>query len=163
MKLEPVIGQLEGVNGEKLSFEWRLSGIPEDESISNAILYFNVTEPETQAIICVWDPASQTPIVTNRGRSIFGNRILVSYISNSYKLTLNNLQYSDNGSYLLQVAVGKSALSPDLVIRVSIITAQVKCWHKILNSGAMYVYVCLYVYEYICGYVCVCFGMCFYT
>ena len=118
--------EVEGQKGETQSLEWNLSGIPEDESISSALLHFNVTKPENLAIICNWDPGSQIPQKTNTGKMIFGNRFKVSYLSNIYKFTLNNLQYNDTGPYLLQVAVGKSALSPNPVIRDSIITFRVK-------------------------------------
>ena len=106
MKLEPVIVAVEGVKGKSLTLEWSVCGMLEGESIINALLSFNVTKAHNQAIICIWSAARQTPLVTTTGKSIFGNRILVSYASNIYKVTLNNLQYNDTGRYLLQVAAG---------------------------------------------------------
>ena len=125
MKLEPVIVAVEGVKGESLTLEWSMTGILDGESIIIALLYFNVLKPEKQAIICNWITTSQAPLVTATGKSIFGNRILVSYVSKRYKVRLNNLQYNDTGPYLLQVATGNSVLYP-MIVSASTILTQVK-------------------------------------
>ena len=135
MKLEPVIVAVEGVKGKSLTLEWSVSGILEGESIINALLSFNVTMSHNQAIICIWSATSQTPLVTTTGKSIFGNRILVSYVSNVYKVTLNNLQYNDTGPYLLEVVAGKLALST-ITVSESIIKTQVKGGQKSILSLA---------------------------
>ena len=135
MKLEPVTVAVEGVKGKSLTLEWSVSGILKGESIINALLSFNVTKAHNQAIICIWSAASQTPLVTITGKSIFGNRILVSYASNIYNVTLNNLQYNDTGRYLLQVAAGTLFLST-ITVSDSTIQTQVKGGQKYFISLA---------------------------
>ena len=144
MKLEPVMVAVEGVKGESLTLEWSVSGMLEGESIINAILSFNVTKAHNQAIICIWSVARQTPLVTTTGKSIFGNRILVSYASNIYKVTLNNLQYNDTGRYLLQVAAGTLFLFRTTVSD-STIQTQVKGEQKIFFKPGLKSAVCMYM------------------
>ena len=133
MKLEPVIVAVEGVKGESLTLEWSMTGILDGESIIIALLYFNVSKPDQLSIICNWITPPQAPFVTATGKSIFGNRILVSYVSKRYKVTLNNLQYNDTGPYLLQVATANLVLSP-MIVSDSTILTEVKGKQKSLKS-----------------------------
>ena len=112
------------MKGDTLTLQWKLIDIPRGHMITNAILYFNVTLPITTEIICNWDSGSQTPSVVKSGRNLFGARISVSFNSNIYKLTLTNSEYSDAGSYLLQVAVGPGGLTGN-VIKSSTIIAEI--------------------------------------
>lgn len=112
-KLQPVNkNNVEGIKGKTLSLEWKFSGLQENHVIVNSALYFNVTKPAVKALICnswlnsITQVIPLFPFVTTRGRNLFGDRISVSYKSNTYNFTLTNLQYNNTGPYFLQVAVG---------------------------------------------------------
>ena len=125
--------EVEGVKGNTLELEWKFSGIPENHIINNVMLYFNVTVPDSQTVISSWDVSSHAPVVLATGRSLFDSRISVSYTSGIYKLLLSKLQYSDNGPYLLEAAVGPPGLGGSTV-KSSIINVEVKGKHKFLSS-----------------------------
>lgn len=124
--------------GNTLELEWKFNGIPENDVIDNVRLYFNVTKPDSQAVISIWDVSAKSPTVSSTGRRLFGSRILVSFISNIYKLTIIKSQYNDTGPYLLEAAVGPPGISGN-TIKNSIINAEIKGKSKFRNFYFLFV------------------------
>lgn len=127
-KLQPVNkNNVEGIKGKTLSLEWKFSGLQENHVIVNSALYFNVTKPALEALICnswlnsITQVIPLFPFVTTRSRNLFGDRISVSYKSNTYNFTLTNLQYNNTGPYFLQVAVGSTNGSRGITVKNSTI------------------------------------------
>ena len=92
-----------------MNLEWDIINIPSGKSIVVASLYINETNTaslDVKNIISEWLFGTQKPFVT-RGENLFQGRFFVSYKSNTYTMTLKNLQYNDTGSFLLRVAIGK--------------------------------------------------------
>ena len=121
---------MNGVRNRSLSLEWEFNNIPSGQQVQNALLYFNETNldaPDKRNIICTWDIADQKPSVT-RGEVLFPGRVFATYEPNVYKLMLTNLQYSDTGSFYLNVAIGEGTFTPSAidgaVIRISKITGE---------------------------------------
>ena len=117
--------EVERVKGNTLDLEWQFNGIPENHAIVNALLYFNVTSPDTKAVISTWVADAKSPVVSRTGRNLFGSRISVSYTSDIYKLRIIQSQYNDTGLYFLQAEVGPVGLGNN-VVKSSIISAKVK-------------------------------------
>ena len=103
-----------------LSLQWNLTGIRGNYIFLNASLYVNVTAPAVRALVSVTRLFSISSFLTRTGINLFGNRVFVWYRSNTYNFMLNKLQYSDVGSYFLQVAV-VSLCSGDITVQSSTI------------------------------------------
>ena len=103
-----------------LSLQWNLTGIRGNYIFLNASLYVNVTAPAVRALVSVTRLFSISSFLTRTGINLFGNRVFVWYRSNTYNFMLNKLQYSDVGSYFLQVAA-VSLCSGDITVQSSTI------------------------------------------
>ena len=121
---------VQGVRNGSLNLEWDMINIPAGQGIVVAILYINETNNaslDNQNTISGWCFKTQKPLVA-RGKDLFPGRFFVSYKSNTYTMTLKNLQYNDTGPFLLRVAIGidqfKQIENDYAVITISQITGE---------------------------------------
>ena len=100
--------------------EWKLTGVPHSYRVTLAALFYNVEDLGAARAISTYNIITSMPGMSQYGRRLFSNNILVSLIGNIYKVMLNNLKYNDTGSYFLVAHIGRSlASAPE--IRQSVI------------------------------------------
>ena len=111
LRVEPKEPSIFGIKGESLTMQWNI--INKNASYSGTQLYLGKKIIDGQRLYSIGLTSSEPgPKLISH----FGNRSKPMLSNNAFKLQINNLQYSDQASYLFRVVLADAVLSNDASI-----------------------------------------------
>ena len=114
-RIEPEEKRLFGIKGQSLTMQWNM--VNKNASYFGIDLYLGEKVNPNRVL---YSSNTEVKVIDH-----FGNRSKVMRSSNAFKLQINNLQYSDQASYLLRVVLSDPGVSKDnAIITIANITGK---------------------------------------
>lgn len=106
--LDPANNPLSQKQGESLIMQWNM--VDKTADYLTAILYLGRKQNKSQVLYTF---SAETIGKGSHLSSHFGNRSMLDIHKNTYTVKINDLQYSNAGSYLLRVVIDSSPIQED--------------------------------------------------
>ena len=120
-KIVPFEGKISGIKGDSLVMQWNMINRVDYLAAS---LYLGNNDNTSQLL---YQKTQSTLTEGSRLASHFGNRSRFTVIENSFRVTITNLQYSDEATYLLTVVL---AGFPPVADQANITIVNIEGKHK---------------------------------